>query len=133
MEGWEWQKYRGGAARLRSCGAAPRACGSTEGRCAAAFYGTHSTRFTRSARAQKSYPDTGLGDAMTLHEAMRQVLRSEPARQAKTRRIADEITRRESYRRKDGGFVAARQVNARARQYVRLFRFVAPGLVELIE
>jgi len=70
---------------------------------------------------------------MTLHEAMREVLRAVPSGCATTRQIADEIARRATYRRRDGRFAAAQQVNARARRYGRFFRFVSPGLVELIE
>ena len=68
----------------------------------------------------------------TLHEAIKQVLLGRENFTATTSEISDEIGRNGSYTRKDGKAARASQINARVRHYRDLFRFVAPGTVQLI-
>jgi hypothetical protein len=68
----------------------------------------------------------------TLHEAIRIVLSDRESHTATTREISEEIERRRLYSRKDGNSARATQINARVRQYPELFKFVEPGLVQLL-
>jgi hypothetical protein len=68
----------------------------------------------------------------TLHKAIRIVLSDRESRTATTQEISEEIERRGLYSRKDGDSARARQINARVRQYPALFKFVEPGLVQLL-
>jgi hypothetical protein len=67
-----------------------------------------------------------------LHKAMMIVLWERDSRTATTREISNEIERRQLYLRKDGETARAKQINARVRQYPELFRFIEPGLVQLV-
>jgi hypothetical protein len=68
----------------------------------------------------------------TLHDAIRIVLSDRESNTATTREISDEIERRGLYSRNDGDSARARQINARVRQHPELFKFVEPGLVQLL-
>ncbi len=67
-----------------------------------------------------------------LHEAMEIVLLEQKSRIATTSEIAKEIERRGLYQRKDGETARANQINARVRQYPKLFKFDGPGVVHLL-
>ena len=68
---------------------------------------------------------------LTLHEAMQLVLSERPNFTATTSELGEEIGQRGLYLRGDGTFPKAQQINARARKYPRLFKFIEPGLVQL--
>ena len=68
----------------------------------------------------------------TLHKAIRIVLSDRESRTATTQEISEEIERRRLYSRKDGEVARAKQIHARVRQYPALFKFVEPGLVQLL-
>jgi len=64
------------------------------------------------------------GGRHTLHEAIRQVLRDRDNAPATARELADEITRRDLYRKKDGSPVEANQIHARVNNYGSMFEKV---------
>ncbi len=68
----------------------------------------------------------------TLHDAMVAVLSREPGFTADTSYISEKIAQQKSYRRKDGAFPRAQQINARARKYPHIFAFVSKGVIRLI-
>ena len=68
----------------------------------------------------------------TLHDAMRSVLLRQKDHTASTSLISDEIAKEGLYKRKDGGVARAKQINARARKYPKLFAFVDPHTIRLI-
>jgi hypothetical protein len=70
----------------------------------------------RSADEANSAP-TG----MTLHEAMREVLRSAPSRMMRAQDLAAEIERRHLYRMRDGRAAEPQQIHARTGNYPDLF------------
>jgi DNA invertase Pin-like site-specific DNA recombinase len=70
--------------------------------------------------------------ALTLKEAMRQVLLDQPGFTCTTRVLASEIRDRRLYIRRDGGFADWKQINKQAFDCRHLFRFLGPGVVELI-
>lgn len=70
-----------------------------------------------------------LGRAMTLHEAIVEVL-STANRAMTASAIADEINQRKLYSRRDGFPVLANQISARVNNYARLFAR-GDGLIDL--
>lgn len=60
-------------------------------------------------------------DRLTLHEAMTVVLREGEDEWMTTRDLADEVNRRNLYRKKDGSPVESNQIHARAKNYAHLF------------
>lgn len=62
-----------------------------------------------------------IADGMTLHEAMAQVLRSEPHRMLRAGDVAREIERRGLYRMRDGRPVESQQIHARVSHYPGMF------------
>jgi hypothetical protein len=75
-------------------------------------------------------PDAGdsSDDGMTLHEAMREVLKSAPGG-LRAGDLAAEINRRRLYRMRDGRPVEAQQIHARVGSYGHLFRKVGTFIV----
>lgn len=71
-----------------------------------------------------------VGD-MTLHEAMRQVLRSDGP--MTSRELADEINKRGLYRQRSGGPVPAGQISARMNRYPNYFKKVGDDLIGLLD
>lgn len=71
-----------------------------------------------------------VGD-MTLHEAMREVLRAHGP--MTSRKLADEINRRGLYRQKGGGPVPPGQISARMNRYPTYFKKVGDGLIGLLD
>lgn len=76
-------------------------------------------------------PDENPEARMTLHEAMREVLRSAPGRRMSPRDLCEQINRRGLYRMRDGRPVEVQQIHARCGNYPQLFRRVA-GDIELV-
>lgn len=64
------------------------------------------------------------GRRQTLHEAIRRVLRDRDNAPATARELADEITRRDLYRKKDGSPVEVNQIHARVNNYGSMFEKV---------
>lgn len=60
-------------------------------------------------------------ERLTLHEAMVRVLQERSGDWISTRDLADEINRRELYRKRDGSPVESNQIHARAKNYEHLF------------
>ena len=58
---------------------------------------------------------------MTLHEAMREVLRTAPGRRLTPRELAEQVNRRGLYRMRDGRPVEVQQIHARATNYPQFF------------
>lgn len=58
---------------------------------------------------------------LTLHVALEQVLRENGNRWMTVRELADEVNRRNLYRKKDGSLVEPNQVHARAKNYDEVF------------
>lgn len=86
------------------------------------------------ARLSKRFqvsPAVFFGNQITLHEAIKLVLRGRPSHTATTKEISEEIQKRRLYSRKDGGAPKPKQINARVRQYPELFEFAAQGVVRL--
>ena len=71
--------------------------------------------------------------ALTLKQAMRQVLLDQPGFTCTIRVLAAEIRDRRLYLRRDGKFANSKQINKEAADCPRLFRFLGRGVVELIE
>lgn len=73
---------------------------------------------------------------LTLHEAIVVVLSQKPNKTATTQEIADEINKRELYRRGDGTLVPAYQIvmrtNLSSGRYKHIFKFTPPNNVSLI-
>jgi hypothetical protein len=64
------------------------------------------------------------GQRLTLHEAIRQVLRTRGNEPATARELADEIHRRDLYRKRDGSPVEINQIHARVNNYGSMFEKV---------
>lgn len=64
---------------------------------------------------------------------MRQVLFDQPGVTGTTGLLAAEIRDRGLYRRRDGKFADWKQINKQAVDSPDIFRFLGPGMVELIE
>lgn len=60
----------------------------------------------------------------TLHEAIRLVLETIPAREASISRISQEIRRRNLYQQKEGGFPKPFQIFLRAKNYGKMFEAI---------
>lgn len=71
--------------------------------------------------------------ALTLKEAMRQVLLDQPGYTCTTRVLAVEIQERGLYVRRDGKIANWKQINKEAVDCPHLFRFLGVGVIELIE
>ena len=63
---------------------------------------------------------------MTLHEAIVVVLEDGGNEWTHTREIADEVNRRDLYRKRDGSPVESNQIHARAKNYLHLFEKEGP-------
>jgi hypothetical protein len=63
-------------------------------------------------------------DRMTLHEAIRFVLREHDNEPMTARELADEITQRDLYMKRDGSPVEINQVHARVNNYGSMFEKV---------
>lgn len=75
-------------------------------------------------------PATAPG-SMTLHDAMRHILRTAPGRRLPPRTLCEEINRQGLYRMQDGRPVQIQQIHARSGNYPHLFRRTG-GDIELI-
>lgn len=74
------------------------------------------------ALAEEPENDTPSGPrALTLHEAMAEVLKDEPGEMLRANDLAMEINRRQLYRMRDGRPVEGQQVHARVGHYGHLF------------
>ncbi len=74
------------------------------------------------ALAEEPENDTPSGPrALTLHEAMTEVLKDEPGEMLRANDLAMEINRRQLYRMRDGRPVEPQQVHARVGHYGHLF------------
>lgn len=68
---------------------------------------------------------------MKLHEAISEVLKTQPERAATPKRISQLIAERKLYYRKsDGEFPPASQVSARVNNYTHLFRKLTDGRIQ---
>jgi hypothetical protein len=65
-----------------------------------------------------------LGQRLTLHEAIRQVLHERENAPLTARELADEISKRDLYRKRDGSPVEINQVHARVNNYGSMFEKV---------
>lgn len=69
----------------------------------------------------QSAPREAPARALTLHDALAQVLRERANAWASARELADEVNRRRLYVKRDGSDVAVSQVHARIKNYSQLF------------
>ncbi|CAN5167489.1 hypothetical protein BH09ACT12_BH09ACT12_30850 [soil metagenome] len=69
---------------------------------------------------------------MTLHDAMREVLRTAPGRRMVAADIATQIDRRGLYKMRDGRAVEKQQIHARVGHYPKVFNRDGNGGIGLI-
>ncbi len=78
----------------------------------------------RVVEARPSAGETTSAQQLTLHEAMREVLRTAPGRRLSPHELCELVNRRGQYRMHDGRAVEVQQIHARAANYPHLFRRV---------
>jgi hypothetical protein len=66
--------------------------------------------------------DGASGARLTLHEAMRRVLLEEENAPMAARALADEVNRRDLYKKRDGTPVEINQIHARVNNYPQIFK-----------
>lgn len=71
---------------------------------------------------------TASGARLTLHEAIRVVLRERDNGPLSARELADEINKRQLYRKRDGSAVEINQIHARVNNYSSIFEKVGNGI-----